>query len=146
MPPTRKQAGSKPRLSRRVRTADGSRTGSTAEGALSSVLKLAREKGRGGGCHQPRLPFNVNEADRGWVDGKCRSSDRLHKALTSPVRSMALATVCTSARELDAPNFDTAMDRVRGKPGWTVHTLDCGHDVMVDMPAELTDLLEQAAA
>ena len=37
-----------------------------------------------------------------------------------------------------APNFDTAMDRVRDRAGWSVHTLGCGHDVMVDMPEALT--------
>ncbi len=116
----------------------------------AASLKLAREKGEGW-----RLPptsaatFNVNEADREWVDGKC--TDLPIGCFTEPLTLTGAVDgignfMYIRAGGYDAPNFDTAMDRVRGKPGWTIHTLDCGHDVMVDMPAELTDLLEQAAA
>jgi pimeloyl-ACP methyl ester carboxylesterase len=41
--------------------------------------------------------------------------------------------------------FTPFYDRLKNKPGWTVHTLPCTHFVQMDMPDELTTLLLQAA-
>jgi len=37
-------------------------------------------------------------------------------------------------------------EKLKSKPGWTVHTLPCTHLVQIDMPDELTALLLKAAA
>jgi len=42
--------------------------------------------------------------------------------------------------------FTPVYERLRNKPGWTVHTLPCTHFAQLDMPDELTTLLLQAAA
>ena len=42
--------------------------------------------------------------------------------------------------------FTPFYERLRTKPGWTVHTLPCTHFVQMDMPDELTSLLLEAAA
>jgi pimeloyl-ACP methyl ester carboxylesterase len=40
--------------------------------------------------------------------------------------------------------FKPFYDRVKDDPAWTAHTLACGHDVMLDMPDRVTDILEGA--
>jgi pimeloyl-ACP methyl ester carboxylesterase len=42
--------------------------------------------------------------------------------------------------------FTPIYERLKSKPGWTVHTLPCTHFVQMDMPDELTALLLQAVA
>lgn len=42
--------------------------------------------------------------------------------------------------------FTPFYERVKRKPGWTVHTLPCTHFVQMDMPQELTALLEQVSS
>jgi len=40
--------------------------------------------------------------------------------------------------------FDRCYERVKTEPSWTAHQVPCGHDVMVDMPDALAELLEAA--
>jgi pimeloyl-ACP methyl ester carboxylesterase len=42
--------------------------------------------------------------------------------------------------------FTQFYDKLKGRPGWVLHTLPCTHLVQIDMPNELTALLLQAAA
>ena len=44
------------------------------------------------------------------------------------------------------PSFDRALAAVQSDPSWRWHEVPCGHDVMVDMPERLSELLLQAAA
>jgi hypothetical protein len=44
------------------------------------------------------------------------------------------------------PSFDRALSGVQSNPSWRCHEVGCGHDMMVDMPERLTELLLQAAA
>jgi hypothetical protein len=44
------------------------------------------------------------------------------------------------------PAFDHALATVQADPSWRCCEVPCGHDVMVDMPERLTELLLQAAA
>ena len=41
--------------------------------------------------------------------------------------------------------FTPFYEKLKGKPGWTMHTLPCTHIVQMDMPNELTALLLDAA-
>ena len=92
--------------------------------------------------------FNVNEADRAWVNAKMTRqpvacfTERL--TLSSAVRRVPkktyiLATVGAS------PQFQNAFERLSADAGWTTHAVDCGHDVMIDKPAELAELLVAAS-
>lgn len=40
--------------------------------------------------------------------------------------------------------FRPFYDRVKDDPAWQAHTLACGHDVMLDMPDRVTEILESA--
>ena len=41
--------------------------------------------------------------------------------------------------------FGESAQKYRGAPGWTVRELACGHDIPIDMPDELSELLIEAA-
>ncbi len=88
--------------------------------------------------------FNVNEADRAWVDSLC---------VPQPIAAMTEKISLTGAYEsiprktyiragsYPNPTFDAALARVRADPSWNTHEVPCGHDVMVDAPERLTELL-----
>jgi len=88
--------------------------------------------------------FNVNPASCEWVNrkitpqsGACFSeclalSDALERI---PRKTYVLATVGA------LPPMQAAYDRVSQSAQWRTHTLDCGHDIMIDKPGELADIL-----
>ena len=43
------------------------------------------------------------------------------------------------------PAFDNALARCRADQHWQTRVMNCGHDIMVDQPAELSALLERLA-
>ena len=47
------------------------------------------------------------------------------------------------APAFDLPAFDSTLARCRANRAWTTVTMNCGHDVMVDQPAQLTAMLER---
>ena len=42
------------------------------------------------------------------------------------------------------PYFDAGLANARAK-NWRIYQLPCGHDVMLDMPERLAEILEEAA-
>ena len=84
----------------------------------------------------PAEAFNVGQANRAWVDRRCRLTGEHAKV---PQRLYILAD------GWDPSPFRYFAARVEGKPGWKLTKLPTSHDVMVDMPkelaAELTALL-----
>ncbi len=43
------------------------------------------------------------------------------------------------------PGFDTAYARVKADTSWRTYEVPCGHDVMVDMPERLAEILVEVA-
>jgi pimeloyl-ACP methyl ester carboxylesterase len=105
----------------------------------------------GDGWRAPPIPaaiFNVNAADREWVDRQCTPhplacfEQRL--ALTGGIDRVKrikyiLATGYTEGSPF--PQFH-ALAKTRR---WETATIDAGHDVMLDRPRELAAMLIQAA-
>jgi pimeloyl-ACP methyl ester carboxylesterase len=87
--------------------------------------------------------FKVNERDRAWVDAQCTPQ---------PVKCGLQKMALTGARERIArksyiratayPNvaFDPALAKARAR-GWRTYEVDCGHDVMIDAPERLAEIL-----
>lgn len=87
--------------------------------------------------------FNVNERDRAWVDAQCTPQ---------PVKCGLQAVTLTGARERIAAKtyirataypsqpFDRALAKARAR-GWRSHEVACGHDVMLDAPERLAEIL-----
>ena len=70
------------------------------------------------------------------------------KCFTETLRvSGAYSTIAEKVyiRAVDYPSasFDAALARCRGDRAWKTMEMKCGHDVMIDQPAELAAILER---
>jgi pimeloyl-ACP methyl ester carboxylesterase len=116
--------------------------------AVRDQLKGAIERGDIGVPPRPAAAFLVNEKDQAWVDALC---------VPQPIGTMTEKVALTGARERIAkkayiravrypnPGFDQAYARVKADPSWRTYEVPCGHDVMVDMPERLSDILIEVA-
>jgi pimeloyl-ACP methyl ester carboxylesterase len=96
----------------------------------------------------PAAFFQVNEPDRAWVDSLCGPQ---------PVATFTEKIALTGARERTpkktyiramgyaSPSFDAALAKVRARPAWRAFELACGHDIMLDMPERLAQILIESA-
>jgi len=92
--------------------------------------------------------FNVNEDDRAWVDAKC--APQPYKTFTekprlSGARERIKNKTYVRAQGYPAAYFAGFYEKLKADPTWRVIALPCGHDVMVDMPERLAQILEEAA-
>jgi pimeloyl-ACP methyl ester carboxylesterase len=126
----------------------GQSIANTASQLTRDAIAKAVQAGEGAIKPVPAAVFRVNEKDRDWVDAKCTPH---------PIASFTDEAAATGARERIAKKtyirakgypsipFDGYQARLSKAADWRVHELPCGHDAMVDQPAELTDLLVSAA-
>jgi pimeloyl-ACP methyl ester carboxylesterase len=120
----------------------------TATQLTRDMIAKAVQAGEGVIKPVPAAVFRVNEKDRAWVDAMCTPH---------PIASFTDKTGATGARERIARKtyirakgypsipFDGYQAQLTKAADWRMHELPCGHDAMVDQPAELTDLLVSAA-
>jgi pimeloyl-ACP methyl ester carboxylesterase len=126
---------------------DGQRGFDFASEFSRKALLAAVEKGEPGRPGPTAEAFHVNEKDRAWVDSK----------LTPQPNGVALQPIkLTGAREKVAkktyirapvypqPAFDKAYAAKKADPSWRTYEVPCGHDVMVDMPERLVEILLEA--
>lgn len=92
----------------------------------------------------PAEMFNVNQANRAWVDRRCRPQ----ALATFEAPALLTGEYLKVPRRLyiladgwDPSPFRYFAAQVDGKPGWKLTKLPASHDVMVDMPKELADEL-----
>ena len=96
----------------------------------------------------PAEAFNVKPQNRAWVDRRC-----VPQALATFEVPLLLTGAGAAVKERlyiladgwDPSPFRHFAAKVEGKSGWRVVKLPCGHDVMVDMPAELANELKRLA-
>ncbi len=115
----------------------------------AQIREAHRDAERKGALALPPLSaamFNVNEDDRAWVDAQCTPH---------PLRCFTQKLALTGARDRIARRtyiratgfpflpFDQGLDAAFAK-GWDLYEVPCGHDVMLDMPERLADILESA--
>jgi pimeloyl-ACP methyl ester carboxylesterase len=117
-------------------------------GAVRDQLKASVERGDLGVAPRSAAAFMVNEKDQAWVDAMC---------VPQPIGTMTETLSFTGAREkigkksyiragsYPNPGFDKALARVQADKSWQVYSVPCGHDVMVDMPERLAEILVQVA-
>jgi pimeloyl-ACP methyl ester carboxylesterase len=127
---------------------DGQAMADVTSQATRERLAAAQARGDIGVPPPSAETFKVNEADRAWVDALC---------VPHPIATMTERIKLTGARERIAsktyvralhypnPGFDAALARAKADPTWRTHELPCGHDVMVDMPERLAEILIEAA-
>src|SRR5215467_7256437 len=104
----------------------------------------------GCGWSVPPIPaehFNVNLLDAAWVNAQCTpqsiaSFEERIKLNRLPSQTHDIIHVLATG--WDNSPFRAAHVRAKAK-GWQTRTVGCGHEVMLDLPGELTDLLLEFA-
>jgi pimeloyl-ACP methyl ester carboxylesterase len=92
--------------------------------------------------------FNVNQADRAWVDAQCTPQPLqcvLQKVTLSGARERIANRVYIRATGYPSESFDRGLAKARAQ-GWPTYEVRCGHDVMLDMPDRLAAILREVAA
>ena len=88
----------------------------------------------------PAEVFNVAQANRAWVDRRCRpqalATFEMPLLLTG-AQSQVPQRLYILADGWDPSPFRHFAAKVDGKPGWRLTKLPCSHDVMVDLPDDL---------
>jgi pimeloyl-ACP methyl ester carboxylesterase len=116
--------------------------------AVQDGIRSALQQGDLAIPPRPAEAFGVNAADRAWVDRLC---------VGQPIGTFTDKITLTGARDRIAresyiraksyvnPGFDRAYDALKSDPSWRTYDVPCGHDVMVDAPDRLTEILLEAA-
>jgi pimeloyl-ACP methyl ester carboxylesterase len=96
----------------------------------------------------PAASFNVNAADAARVDAICvpqsiASYAQAVRVGAEAVRVARRVYVFASANGMQT--FRPFYERLLEDPAWAVHSVPCGHDIMLDKPSELADLLAAEA-
>lgn len=92
--------------------------------------------------------FNVNEKDQAWVDSK--SVPHPYACFTEKVRLTGARERIAKKTYVRAANYPSTYfsmfhEKYKNDPAWRAYALPCGHDVMVDMPERLAEILEEVA-
>jgi len=88
--------------------------------------------------------FNVNERDRAWVDAQCTPQPLkcgLQKLALTGARERIAKKAYIRATGYPSQPFDLALEKARAR-GWRSHEVACGHDVMLDAPGRLAEILQ----
>jgi hypothetical protein len=90
--------------------------------------------------------FHVNDKDAAWVQGKLTAHPT--RCFTEKLKVTGAYQSIAKKLYVRAPMFamkafDAALERCRADHSWQTATVTCGHDVMIDQPAELVALLER---
>jgi pimeloyl-ACP methyl ester carboxylesterase len=116
--------------------------------AVVEIARAAMQRGEITMPPRPAAAFGVNAADRAWVDRLC---------VGQPIGTFTQKLALTGARDRIArksyiraasyanPGFDRALAAARSDPSWRTYEVACGHDVMVDAPDRLTEILLEVA-
>jgi pimeloyl-ACP methyl ester carboxylesterase len=92
--------------------------------------------------------FNVNERDRAWVDAQCTPQPvkcGLQKVTLTGARERIARRIYIRAAAYPSAPFDAALAKARSR-GWRTFEVACGHDVMLDAPEQLAEILRDEAA
>jgi pimeloyl-ACP methyl ester carboxylesterase len=114
--------------------------------AAHREMQVEGARSAGDGWKVPPIPaeaFHVNEIDAAWVNRQCTmqplATFQQPLALTGNVDRIRNVSFIWARGFADSP-FPPFYEMAKAR-GWKTHTVPCGHDVMLDMPEELTRLL-----
>ena len=96
----------------------------------------------------PAAAFNVNEKDRAWVDAKCTPHPLAaveQKVTAAGAREKIARKTYIRATGFKSPVFDETLAKMKTAPGWKTYEVASGHDVMVDQPDRLAEILLEVA-
>ncbi len=119
------------------------------EGQAEHLLEGAKDVGDG--WKVPPIPaevFNVNEADRDWVNSQCTMQPietfRQRIELSGGINEIETVVYIRAADFVEGSPFPPFQEKARAA-GWKTLEITCGHDVMLDEPEKLAAALIDAA-
>jgi pimeloyl-ACP methyl ester carboxylesterase len=92
--------------------------------------------------------FSVNDKDRAWVDSKLTAQPvgvTLQPIKLTGAREKIAKKTYIRAPSYPQPAFDQALAAKKTDPSWRTYEVPSGHDVMVDMPERLVEILLEVA-
>jgi pimeloyl-ACP methyl ester carboxylesterase len=111
-------------------------------------MQLELTANHGDGWKVPPIPaevFHVNANDAAWVNRQCTmqplATFQQPLKLSGKADEIKNVTFILATGFVDSP-FPQFYEPAKAK-GWKTHKIACGHDVMLDRPEELTQLLDQ---
>jgi pimeloyl-ACP methyl ester carboxylesterase len=113
------------------------------------AMEEAVAKGEPGRQPPPAKAFFVNEKDQAWVESKL--TPQPNGVATQPIKLTGAREKIAKKTYIRAPRypqaaFDKALAECKADPSWrTFVTTTAGHDVMVDEPQWLADLVLQVS-
>ena len=96
----------------------------------------------------PAAAFKVNEKDRAWVDAKCTPHPLavvVEKITAAGAREKIASKTYIRATGFASPVFDQTLAKMKAASGWKTYEVASGHDVMIDMPDRLVEILLEVA-
>jgi pimeloyl-ACP methyl ester carboxylesterase len=96
----------------------------------------------------PAKLFGVNEKDQPWVDGKMTPQPTLvwlQPISLSGARNKVPKKTYIGATAYPSAIFETHFQTLKSDPNWRTYGVPCGHDIMVDMPDRLVEILLEVA-
>jgi pimeloyl-ACP methyl ester carboxylesterase len=111
-------------------------------------IALALKKGDISRPAPPAATWNVNEKDRAWVDAKQTAQPigvSLKPIKLTGARDRVAKKTYIRATKYGNPNFDRFYAKTKADRSWRTYEVPCGHDVMIDMPDRLTEILLEVA-
>lgn len=127
---------------------DGERGVDLSPDHSRKALFEALEKGTPGRPAPKAEMFHVNEKDRAWVDSKTTPHPvgvALQPIKLSGARERVARKTYIRALTDPTPAFDNALAAAKADPTWNTFEVACGHDVMVDEPDRLVEILLEVA-
>jgi pimeloyl-ACP methyl ester carboxylesterase len=127
---------------------DGERGIDSASEFSRKALFAAIEKGESGRRAPRAEMFRVNDKDRAWVDSKTTAQPTgvaLQPIKLTGAREKVARKTYIRAPAYPMPAFDKALAAKKADPSWTTFEVACGHDVMVDAPDRLVEILLDVA-
>jgi pimeloyl-ACP methyl ester carboxylesterase len=127
---------------------DGDSMATIGTSTTREAMEAAAKRGETTLPPRPAEFFHVNPADRPWIDRLCGPhpiGTFLQPVKVTGARERIGKKVYIRAEAYPNPVFDTHAAKLKARPGWRVYDVPCGHDVMVDMPDRLVEILLEAA-
>lgn len=127
---------------------DGQALNDLSPPAVRDAVLAAQRDGATAVPPRSAAMFNVNAKDRAWVDAQCTPQPiqcMLGKVRLSGARERIARKAYIRASAYPSVPFDAALAKARDR-GWRSYEVACGHDVMIDAPERLAEILAIEAA
>jgi pimeloyl-ACP methyl ester carboxylesterase len=116
---------------------------------LSEALRVSAAEQDGGVVPIPAEAFQVNGADVAWVNRLCVNQPigtfEQGVNFSGGIDKLSGRKVYISASKFADEVFGQFYARFMDDPSWKTYSVDSGHDVMVDAPERLAEILEEVA-